>query len=54
MIRKDLYFTKQQIEKLQEITEETGITFSELVRRAIDSFLSKEIKEDGNNHEKRS
>jgi hypothetical protein len=54
MIRKDLYFTKQQIEKLKELSIETGLTVSELIRRAIDSFLSKETKKDGNNKLERS
>lgn len=52
MIRKDLYFTAQQLKKLEELSLETGLTVSELIRRAVDSFLSKE-KKDGNNKQKR-
>lgn len=39
MKRKDMYFTDQQVEKLNLIETETGIKFSELVRRAVDEYL---------------
>ena len=43
MKRTTLFLTDQQFEKLKEITLESGIKFSELVRRAIDKIL-KEYK----------
>lgn len=47
MIRKDLYFTESQLKKLQEMSQETGLSVSELIRRAIDFFLSNGDKKDG-------
>jgi predicted DNA-binding protein len=40
MKRHDFYLPKQQIEKLRKLSEETGLSMSELLRRAIDNFLN--------------
>lgn len=42
MERKNIYITQQQVDALKKKTEETGLKFSDLVRRAIDEYLKKE------------
>ena len=41
MKRINLYLTEKQIAKLKALSKKTGLCFSELIRRAIDSFLKK-------------
>ena len=45
MKRVDLYMTEQQIKALNQISEQTGLSFSELVRRAIDLFTERKKNE---------
>jgi hypothetical protein len=40
MRRSNIYLTEKQVERLQERSEKEGLAVSELVRRAIDSFLA--------------
>lgn len=44
MKKTTIFITLQQIEKLAKITTNTGIKFSELVRRAIDDLIEKYAK----------
>ena len=39
MKRIDTYITHQQIKKLKELAQKTGLTVAELIRRAIDKYL---------------
>lgn len=39
--------TERQYEKFQELSEKTGYSISELIRRALDLYLSKMEKKDG-------
>ena len=39
MIKKNLYFTKKELEALKRLSQETGLKFSELVRRIIDAYF---------------
>jgi predicted CopG family antitoxin len=44
MIRKTITLTKQHYEKMDRICKETGITFSDAIRRAIESYTAVVIK----------
>lgn len=45
MKRTTIFLTEKQVEKIEKIEQESGLKFSEIVRRAIDMFLeSKEEK----------
>jgi len=39
MKRYNFYLPEQQMEKLQELSKQTGLSVSELIRRAIDKLL---------------
>jgi len=39
MIRKDFYLTKKQVEILNGESATLGITFSEILRRILDSYI---------------
>lgn len=41
MKRVALFFAAQQIVRLKALSEKTGLSVSELVRRAIDEFLER-------------
>jgi len=41
MKRIAMYVTEQQRKLLKELSEQTGLTMAELVRRAIDEFLER-------------
>jgi hypothetical protein len=41
MKRIAMYITEQQHKLLKELSERTGLTMAELVRRAIDEFLAR-------------
>lgn len=45
MIRKSYFITEQQDKILLELKEKTGLTFSEIVRRALDHYLVKLMAE---------
>jgi predicted DNA-binding protein len=45
MKRTALFLKEQQLEKLQALSEKTGAPVSELVRRAVDSYLAMRKKE---------
>jgi predicted DNA-binding protein len=48
MKRKNFFLTENQIEKLKELADRTGLKASEHIRRAIDSYLEQqERKEEG-------
>lgn len=36
-----MYFTAPQMEKLSHLSDETGLSISELVRRAVDDYLKR-------------
>lgn len=42
MQKVNYYLTEQQIARLQKLAKKTGLTLSELIRRAIDAFLKQE------------
>lgn len=39
MIRKNIFFTKNQINAIEEEARKRGITFSEMLRRILDSYF---------------
>lgn len=41
MIRKNIYLGIQQIGRLKKLSKVIGLSYSELVRRAIDEYLDK-------------
>lgn len=43
MKRVDYYLTDPQVERLKQLTETTGLTTSELIRRAVDEYLDKHL-----------
>lgn len=44
MKRINYFLPEQQIEALKKLSEKTGLSVSELIRRAIDAFLKKQQK----------
>jgi hypothetical protein len=40
-----LYLGDRQLAKLKELAQQTGLTVSELIRRAVDRFLKGEKKQ---------
>ena len=56
MIRIDLYLSEKQLEKLRQISKETGLSVSEHIRRAVDLYIGstendKRQKTEINNYE---
>jgi len=51
MIRRNVHLTERQIERLQLLAKKTGLTISELIRRAMDEYLNKEKVERENHGE---
>jgi len=47
MKRINFYLTDKQVAKLKLLSKESGMSVSELVRKAIDSFLKKAKREVG-------
>ena len=41
MVRKDFYLTKKQIKMLNNEAVNSGITFSEILRRILDDYIKK-------------
>ncbi len=41
MPRVGLYLTEPQVRKLRDISNKTGLTVSDLIRRALDDWLEK-------------
>jgi len=39
MKKLNFYLTKQQYEKLLKLSQETGLTMAEIIRRAMDEYL---------------
>ena len=44
MKRTNIHFSERQLEQLKSLSAQTGLTVAELVRRAIDAYLAKELK----------
>lgn len=44
MVRKDFYLTKKQVEILNNESSMLGITFSEVLRRILDSYIKEKNK----------
>jgi predicted DNA-binding protein len=44
MKRVNYHLTDDQIAKLQSLSEKTGLSVAELIRRAIDAYLEREAK----------
>jgi predicted DNA-binding protein len=42
MKRVNYHVTTKQFESLQQLSEKTGLSVAELIRRAIDNYLKKE------------
>lgn len=45
MKRTNIHLPEQQLELLKEISEETGLTVAEHIRRAVDEYLEKRKKD---------
>ena len=45
MVRKLFHITEQQLRKLQELSDETGLSVAEHIRRAVDLYL-KQLEND--------
>ncbi|MBC8233662.1 ribbon-helix-helix domain-containing protein [bacterium] len=58
MERRNFYLPKQQIEGLKKLSKQTGLSMSELLRRAIDNLLNSYVSDiqsqDNNRQENRS
>lgn len=55
MKRKELCLSEQQFQKLQAESVQTGLSTSEIIRRAIDDFFSRKEKRNArNNKQERS
>lgn len=44
MKRTNIFFTLLQLERLQSLADRTGLPVAELVRRAVDAYLKRELK----------
>lgn len=42
MIRVNYNLTEKQLARLKALSKETGLTVSEMIRRAVDGYLEKE------------
>ena len=42
MKRTNIYLTEPSVERLQALSEKTGLSVAELIRRAIEDFLKKQ------------
>ena len=45
MKRVNYHLTNQEIKALRELSQQTGLTVSELIRRAIDEYLESKKRE---------
>ena len=45
MQRTNLFLTEKQIAALKAVAKKTGLTYSELIRRAIDEYLKRHSKD---------
>jgi len=45
MKRTAIFFTDQQMKSIKALSKKTGLTASELIRRALDQFLQEKSKE---------
>jgi len=48
MIRTNIYLTEPQTKKFKAISKKTGLTVSDLIRRALDEWLKKYEKGERN------
>jgi predicted DNA-binding protein len=46
MLRVNYHLTEHQIEELKNLSERTGLSMAELIRRAIDFYLKAQLDED--------
>lgn len=46
MERKLIHMSKKQIEFIRNLSEEFGVSFSEMVRRIIDDYIKRSRKEE--------
>jgi len=46
MKRYNLYLSESQLEKFAKLSEARDISVSELIRRALDEYIVKEVKEE--------
>jgi predicted DNA-binding protein len=46
VIRKQVYLTKHQDEKLKQLATQKGVPTAEYLRRIIDLYLDKEVKDE--------
>jgi hypothetical protein len=47
LVRSNLHITERQRERLRQLGEDTGLCQAELIRRAIDEYLSRQLAHDG-------
>ena len=45
MQRTNIFLTEKQIAALKTLAEKTGLSYSELIRRAIDKYLKRHSKD---------
>lgn len=44
MIRINVYVTEKELAALRKLADDTGLPFSEYIRRALDEYLAKKVK----------
>lgn len=44
MIRVNYHLTEEQISRLKALSEKTGLSVAELIRRAVDAYLEQDEK----------
>ncbi len=44
MIRINVYVTEKQLVALRKLAGDTGLSFSEHIRRALDEYLTRKVK----------
>jgi predicted DNA binding CopG/RHH family protein len=44
MIRINVYVTQKELAALRKLADDTGLPFSEHIRRALDEYLAKKVK----------
>ena len=50
MIRTNIHLTEKQLEALRKLSEDTGLTVAEHIRRTIDEYLERKRKANEDEH----
>ena len=51
-VRKNICLSQQQADKLKLLSEESGLSMSDLIRRAIDKYIERDVKKLRKNYER--